>query len=234
MISTTYNMNINGLLIINKPVNLTSFAAIELIKRRFNIDKICHCGTLDPLATGVLVLGLGNYVKYSLLLSNLTKRYLVHILFGLKSNTLDLNGKIIFFEEKNIYLSSKKIKNALISIKKSIYQVAPDYSSIKHNKIPLYKYAKFDININIKKRKIKIYKIQFKILNGNVLILDITCSKGTYIRSLVNYLSKKIGYTSCVIKLIRLSSGKFNILNSYTLEYVLKLKDTNNLKKLIL
>ena len=227
-------MNINGTLIIDKPIGLTSFNVVESIKKKFNISKICHCGTLDPLATGVLIICLGNYVEYSLKFSNCKKRYLVHIVSGIKSNTMDLTGKIIFFEEKINYINRNKLKNILTSIKKSLYQIAPFYASIKHNKIPLYKYARFDVNTNIKKRQIKIHDIKLKKLNNNIIVLDIICSKGTYIRSIVNYLSVKLNHPLCIINLIRLSSGKTSILQSYSLKYVLSIKDVYSLKKLIL
>lgn len=216
-------MNDNAILILNKPQNITSYNAIIKIKNKFNINKIGHCGTLDPIASGILIICMGNKTKLSNKLSNTKKRYIVSGIMGLKSTTYDLKGKIKFFNTKSISIEKTHIKNILKLIKILNKQKPPTTSSIKHNNIHMYKYTKLNIKLNIKEKYIKIYNITLIKKFKNLIILDITCSKGTYVRSIIDYLGKKTHIPICVNNIIRLSSNKYTILNAYNLKNIIKL-----------
>jgi len=227
-------MNINGLLVINKPINITSNHIIEKIKKKFNLNNIGHCGTLDPLANGVLILCIGKKTKNSNIILNQKKRYIVNSIIGIKSKTYDTNGKINFYEKNKIEIEKLKIKHVIKLIQKKYNEKPPLFSSIKHNGLQLYKYARLEIDLKIKKRNTKIYKIGLINKKNNSITLDITCGKGTYIRSLINYLGKKLQQPICVKKISRISSGKYNILHSYNLKNILKLKNIQNFKNILL
>ena len=183
---------------------------------------------------GVLIVCFGNKVKDSLFLSLLEKRYVVRILVGVKSSTLDVTGKVYFFDTIDVNVKKYDLRCILRSLIKCAYQKPPLYSSIKHHKIPLYKYARLDIDVNIKRKKIIMHKIGLNIIKHNQIVLDITCSKGTYIRSVVEYLEEKLLIPMSVIQITRLSVGNFNILQSYSLSDILRFKSISEIEQVIL
>lgn len=224
----------HGLLLINKPQHITSNQTIQKIKKKFKLKKISHCGILDPIASGILIACIERQTNLTKHLQNKKKRYLAYAINGIKSTTHDIDGKISFFDENNIISDKKNIKKHIKTIKKTTNQIPPIFSSIKHNGIQFYKYARLDINIKPKHRYIKITKLKIIKISKTHMLLDITCSKGTYIREIINDIGKKLNCTLCIYHIIRLAIGNYNILDSYTLKNILKLKTHEELEKILI
>lgn len=224
----------HGILLLNKPQNITSHDVIQKIKKKFQLEKIGHCGTLDPTASGILITCIGNQTKLTEKMQNKKKRYLTYAISGLESTTHDTDGKITFFDTQNININKPTFKNYIKIIKKTLTQNPPLFSSIKHNGIQFYKYARLEINITPKKRPTNILKLNLIKHVEKIIILDITCSKGTYIREVIHDLGRHLNYPLCVYHIIRLSIDKYNILNSYSLKNVLNLKTKTELKKFLI
>ena len=184
----------NGIIIINKPAGFTSQQVVSKVKKILNIKKAGHTGTLDPLATGVLPILLGDCTKISKYLIEHDKKYIAKIKFGEKRDTGDLEGNVI-------EISNKKVEDevAIETILKNFIgkqeQIPPKYSAIKINGKKLYEYARRGEEIEIPKREIEIYELN--LLNfdreNQILEIEIFCSKGTYIRTLCEDISQKLG-----------------------------------------
>ena len=184
----------DGLIIINKPKGFTSQDVVSKIKKVLNIKKAGHTGTLDPLATGVLPVLIGKYTKLSKYLIEHNKVYRAKIQFGEKRTTGDLEGEIV--ETSDVKVKDIiKIKDVLSSMIGKQLQIPPIYSAIKVNGKKLYEYARNDENVEIPPREIEIYNLDFINFNENeqVLEFEVCCSKGTYIRTLCEDISKKLG-----------------------------------------
>lgn len=221
----------NGILIVNKPKNISSNKVLQIIKTTFNINKIGHSGTLDPLASGILIICIGKATKLSKTLSIKNKEYIVESIMGIKSESNDIEKKTKLFNRKannnNIKIEIKKIPTIQT-------QSSPTYSAIKHKGCPLYKYARIGIKIKKPERSYQTIKINLIKMYKKKLILKILCTKGTYIREIINDLSKKTLTPLCVSMITRTAIGKFNLLHSYSLQYILKLKNKNNLNKILI
>lgn len=184
----------NGIIIINKPAGFTSQQVVSKVKKILNVKKAGHIGTLDPLATGVLPILLGNCTKVSKYLIEHDKKYIAEIKFGEKRDTGDLEGKIVETSDKII--ENERIIDAVLRkfIGKQV-QIPPKYSAIKVNGKKLYEYARSGEEVEIPKREIEIYELNLLNFDFKKQILEIAigCSKGTYIRTLCEDISKKIG-----------------------------------------
>lgn len=182
----------DGIIVINKPKGITSSDAVQKVRKVLGIRQVGHCGTLDPMATGVLPIMVGQATKISKYLVEHDKTYIATVKLGEKTETGDSEGKII--ERKDIEpLTENKIQDVLNSFLGETMQIPPMYSSIKINGKKLYEYARKGINVNVEPRKINIFEI--KLLNCNVdeIKYKVKCSKGTYIRSLCEDIAKKLG-----------------------------------------
>ncbi len=207
---------INGLLIFNKPSGITSNDALNKIKKIFkNKNKTGFIGTLDPLCSGILLICFGKTTKLFKYIIKEKKTYLVTALLGIKTNTYDSYGYIT--KKKKVKYNKKKLIKIIKKYIGKIKQKIPIYSSCKYKNKPLYKYAIKGIKI-IKFNKIKIYKIKILSIKKNILKLKIKCSKGTYIRNIINQIGKKIKTYAHIISLKRTKIGKFYIKNSYKLK----------------
>lgn len=213
----------NGILLIDKPSGYSSNNVLQKIKNIFNKSKAGYIGTLDPLATGMLPICFGLATKFSKFLSDTDKVYYVIGRLGEKTNTSDSCGKIINVREINFSL--KKLKNTINNFIGTSFQTPSMYSAIKYNGIPLYKYARQGIKITIKPRKIKIYDIKYIDYINNNIFLKIYCSKGTYIRTLIEDLGEKLGCGAHVTELRRTKLANFNFKD------MLKINDLNNILK---
>ena len=194
----------DGILIINKPENYTSHDIVYKVKKILN-EKVGHTGTLDPLATGVLPLLVGKGTKISKYLIEHDKIYEAKIKLGIKTDTLDREGKII--EEKQVKnLEKEKVEEVINSFKGKQTQTPPIYSAIKINGKKLYQYAREGKNIEIPKREIEIYDIKLEFIDTNEKIIGITVhsSKGTYIRSLCSDIAEKLDTIGYMYSLNRL------------------------------
>lgn len=210
----------DGILIINKSKGLTSNDIVKKVKKILN-TKVGHTGTLDPNATGVLPLLLGNATKISKYLINHDKEYEAVIKLGAKTTTADVEGKII--EEKEVNkekLKKESIEEVLKSFIGKQQQTPPIYSAIKVNGKKLYEYARQGKEVEIKARNIEIYDLKLlKIDSKNdELTINVKCSKGTYIRSLCEDIAVKLETLGYMKELNRIQVGEFNIKDSVTIE----------------
>lgn len=203
----------NGILIINKEKGCTSHDIVYKVKKIFN-EKVGHTGTLDPLAEGVLPILIGKGTLCSKYLINHDKKYIVNLALGQKTETADLEGKII--EEKNIpnkSLTQSKIEKVLKSFIGKQQQMPPIYSAIKVNGKKLYEYARKGQNVEIKPREIEIYDIKLMNIDAQKkqIQFEVFCGKGTYIRSLCEDIAEKLETVGYMENLKRIQVGDFKI-----------------------
>lgn len=209
--------NINGLLIVNKPKGYTSHDVVNVVRKKLNIKKVGHTGTLDPNATGVLPILIGTATKISKYLVEHKKTYIATIDLGKKTDTGDAEGNVIQEDKKVKKLSEKKIIDVLNSFIGKQKQIPPIYSAIKINGKKLYEYAREGKKVDIKPREIEIYNIKLKRYYNNEIIFEVKCSKGTYIRVLCEDIAKKLGTIGYMKELQRTKVDIFNIENSINL-----------------
>ena len=201
----------DGIIVINKEKEYTSHDVVAKLKKKLNISKVGHTGTLDPNATGVLPILIGKGTKFSKYLINHDKIYEVQLELGKKTDTADVEGKII--EEKKV--DEKYIKENLLQVLESFVgkqeQIPPMYSAIKKNGKKLYEYARAGEKVELEARKIEIYKIDLNKYDKNIISFIVSCSKGTYIRSLCEDIAEKLNTVGYMKNLKRLQVGEFNI-----------------------
>ena len=208
----------NGILLIDKPSGLTSRDVVNIVGKSLGTKKIGHTGTLDPLATGVMVLCVGKYTKLVEMLTSYNKTYEASIVLGIKTDTLDITGKVLEEKCSNISLS-----DILLALKKfeGVYdQEVPIYSAVKINGKKLYEYARENKTIELPKRSVNISKISLISdikYENNKTLFSIRCnvSKGTYIRSLINDIASSLNTIGVMKELRRIEQGNFNIENCY-------------------
>lgn len=201
---------INGIILLDKEIGLSSNAALQQVKRLFFAKKAGHTGALDPLASGILPICLGSATKVARFLLNDNKRYFVSGKLGQTTDTLDCEGKVISTKDFK-QLTAIQIKKAALSFEGIIEQVPPMYSALKKDGQPLYKLARKGIEINRKARLITIFNIDFLNYENGIFSLEVSCSKGTYIRSLIDDIGKKLGCGSHVIELRRTGFAHIDI-----------------------
>ena len=212
----------DGIIIINKPKGFTSHDVINVARKALNIKKIGHIGTLDPNATGVLPILIGNATKVSKYLIEHNKEYIATVCLGEKRSTGDIEGEIIEedteIENKIQNMSRKYIEDILKSFIGKQKQTPPIYSAVKINGKKAYEYARKGQALEIKPRQIEIFKIECLEFTSNKLQFLVECSKGTYIRTLCEDIAKKIGTVGFLQDLKRTKVDIFNIKNSITIE----------------
>ena len=199
----------NGFLLLDKPEGLTSAQCVYKLRNTLGIKRIGHCGTLDPLATGLLPICIGEATKFSNYATNLDKVYEVEIKFGIETNTGDITGQII--AEKGFDVSDQFLKEHLASIKGINYQTPPMYSAIKKNGKPLYYWARKGVYLYRESRKIRVKDIKLLYRYENMAKLKVYCSKGTYVRTLVEQLGRNMESLATVSSLKRLEVGHLNL-----------------------
>lgn len=210
----------DGIIVINKEKDYTSHDVVAKLKKKLNISKVGHTGTLDPNATGVLPILIGKGTKFSKYLINHDKTYKAQIELGKKTDTADVEGNVI--EEKPV--DTEYIKQNLVQVLESFVgkqeQVPPMYSAIKKNGKKLYEYARKGEKIEVEPRKIEIYKIELVEYNEKNIDFIVSCSKGTYIRSLCEDIAEKLNTVGYMKNLERLQVGEFNIEKSVLIDDV--------------
>ena len=219
----------SGIFLINKDKGLSSNKAIQKIRRRLNIKKIGHFGTLDPLAEGLLICGINRGTKLSERFLNLDKSYFSRIMLGIKTTTDDSEGNII--EEKNIQVSEKEILETIKTFVGESKQKPPFFSALKYKGKPLYKYAREGKFVEKEPRDIKIYKILDIVIENAFVSCKISCSKGTYIRSIARDLGDKLGCGGHLVELVRLSQGKFELKDAKKVDDI-QMSDLINIENL--
>lgn len=210
----------NGIIIIDKEKNMTSRDVVNKVSKILDTKKIGHTGTLDPLATGVLVLCVGKATKLVDLITGYDKEYIAKVCLGTLTDTLDITGNII--KEKETNITKEEIENTLKSFIPGYEQEVPIYSAVKINGKKLYEYARNGETVELPKRYIKINSIDLisdiEYENGKTYFSFITnVSKGTYIRSLINDIGKKLNTYGTMLELRRTKQGNFKIEESSTI-----------------
>ncbi len=193
---------INGIVLLDKDTGLSSNAALQKVKRLFFAKKAGHTGALDPLASGILPICLGQATKVAQFLLDDDKRYFVRGKLGEMTDTLDSEGEIVKTQTFK-HLNEAKIIDAAMSFQGDILQVPPMYSALKKDGQPLYKLARQGIDVERPPRPITIHNIDFISYEQGIVTLEVSCSKGTYIRSLIQDIGDKLGCGAHVIELRR-------------------------------
>ncbi len=210
----------NGIIVIDKPEGFTSQDVVSKVKKILNIKKAGHTGTLDPMATGILPVMLGNYTKFSKYLIEHDKIYIAKVKLGKKTSTGDIEGDVIEEKEVKDYKTSELSKKVRSLIGKQL-QKPPMYSAVKVKGKKLYEYAREGIEVEVKPREIEIYDTEFDSYNEETkeLRFVVSCSKGTYIRVLCEELAERLGTVGHMTELRRIKVDNFD------LDYAIKLED---------
>ena len=211
--------HLSGVFLLNKPLGLSSNCALQKVRRLFNAQKAGHTGALDPLATGLLPICLGEATKFSHYLLDSTKRYQTTVKLGQTTTTGDAEGEILQQRETPA-LTAESIEKVLAQFRGDIQQVPPMYSALKRDGRPLYELARQGIEIEREARPVTIYELKLLSFTEDSLTLDVTCSKGTYIRVLGEDIGEALGCGGHLIHLHRTQTGHFELIPSYTLEYL--------------
>ncbi|MCG8317191.1 MAG: tRNA pseudouridine(55) synthase TruB [Pseudomonadales bacterium] len=216
--------NISGVLLLNKGLGVTSNAALQRVKRMYGAAKAGHTGSLDPLASGVLPICFGEATKFSQFLLDADKAYRVTGKLGTQTASGDADGEVL----RTCPVEGISEADLLATIEKfegEIEQIPSMYSALKHNGQPLYKLARQGIEVERKARKVMIHKIELLDFDGESFTLNVTCSKGTYIRNLVEDIGFALGNLAYVSRLHRTQSGPFAENDAISVEDLAKVMD---------
>ncbi|BBS86114.1 MULTISPECIES: tRNA pseudouridine(55) synthase TruB [Aeromonas] len=208
--------DVHGILLLDKPTGLTSNDVLQKVKRIYNAAKAGHTGALDPLATGMLPICLGEATKFSQYLLEADKRYEVTAKLGERTNTSDSDGEVVSTRPVNVAVGT--LIEALDQFRGPIMQVPSMYSALKHNGRPLYEYAREGIEIEREARPITVFELKLLSFEGDEVRLEVHCSKGTYIRSLVDDLGEVLGCGAHVTQLRRTQVASYPYDRMLTLE----------------
>ena len=208
--------DVHGILLLAKPSGITSNDALQQVKRIYNAAKAGHTGALDPLATGMLPICLGEATKFSQFLLDADKRYQVTAKLGERTNTSDADGTVI--STRPVKVSDAQLQEALACFRGDSLQVPSMFSALKHQGKPLYEYAREGIEIEREARPITVYELNLLEFAGDKLVLDIHCSKGTYIRTIIDDLGELLGCGAHVTQLHRSQVARYPAERMLTLE----------------
>ena len=212
----------NNILLLDKPEGITSFSAVSRVRRILSIKKAGHTGTLDPMATGVLPILLGGATRFSEFLPSHDKAYLAGFRLGVVTDTLDITGTVV--EEKPVNITQDEIELALAPFRGKILQIPPMYSAKSQGGRRLYALARQGIEVEREAREVEIYRLEItqcpeKLSTVNCqLSIDVECSTGTYIRSLIDDLGQSLGCGACMASLRRTKANGYDISRCVTLE----------------
>ena len=227
--------DIHGVFLLDKPQGTSSNDIMQKVKRIFQANKAGHTGALDPLATGMLPICLGEATKFSQFLLDADKRYLVTAKLGERTDTSDAEGQIV--ETRDVKVKTPEILTALEQFRGDILQVPTMFSALKHNGKPLYEYARQGITVEREARPITIFELNFIEYNAPYLTLEVHCSKGTYIRTLVDDLGEVLGCGAHVTMLRRTAVADYpteKMLDWHTLQSLAEQQDLSLLDALLL
>lgn len=224
----------NGIIVVNKPKNHTSFDVIAILRKKLGQKKIGHMGTLDPMATGVLPILLGSTAKFQIFTEENEKEYIAEIIFGLTTTTWDIFGEETGKKETNI--SKENLAEILPKFTGEIMQVPPMFSAIKKNGVKLCDLARKGKEIEREARKVEIKKLEILDFNEEkqTAKLKILCSKGTYIRSLCHEIGVALGTGACMGELTRTLSNSFRLEESTALEKIKNMELNEIIENLVL
>lgn len=224
--------SLDGALLVDKPVGCTSHDVVDAIRRKFNIKKVGHCGTLDPNATGLLIIVLGRGTKLSEKLMSDDKVYEGDIKFGEATDSYDADGKIIATLPVPP-LTLDQLNEAASGFVGDLQQIPPMVSAKKQGGVPLYKLARKGIEVVREPRLVHIFNYRFTAYTEPLAKFRVACTKGTYVRSLAHELGAKLGCGAHLATLRRVTSGKWDVADALTLEGILALS-TSELEKRVI
>lgn len=207
---------IDGVFLLNKPLGFSSNQALKKIQWLFNAKKAGHTGTLDPMASGLLPICIGEATKFSNRLLEANKTYIATVQLGLTTTTGDQEGEVL--SQKEVVLKSNQLQETLQKFIGDITQIPPMFSALKFEGKPLYEYARQGIEIERKPRPVTIYDIKLNKIEESIVILEVICSKGTYIRTLAEDIGHALGCGAHLKGLERTQTGNFQLQNALTIE----------------
>ncbi len=222
---------VSGILNINKPGGMTSHDVVDRVRRISGQRRVGHAGTLDPLATGVLLVCLGQATRVAEYLMASDKVYQAQVRLGVSTDTHDAEGEVTATAEVNV--SEDEVREALSSFVGSIQQVPPMYSALKHKGTPLYKLARQGITVEREPRSVEIHDIELLDWTPPLLTIRVKCSPGTYIRALARDLGQKLGCGAHLQSLTRLASGHFTLETAVSLDELEKVWAQGDWRKLL-
>lgn len=214
--------DIHGVVLIDKPTGYSSNDVLQKVKRLFNANKAGHTGALDPIATGMLPICLGEATKFSQFLLDADKRYRVIARLGQRTTTSDSEGEVV--SQRDVAVTQQQIDAALDTFMGETLQIPSMFSALKYQGRPLYEYARQGIEVPREARKITVYAIEFIRFEADELELEIHCSKGTYIRTIIDDLGEKLACGAHVIYLRRTQVATYPVTNMVTLETLQQLQ----------
>lgn len=207
---------IDGVFLLNKPLGFSSNQALKKIQWLFNAKKAGHTGTLDPMASGLLPICIGEATKFSNRLLEANKTYIATVQLGLTTTTGDQEGGVV--SQKEVVLKPNQLQETLQKFTGDITQIPPMFSALKFEGKPLYEYARQGIEIKRKPRPVTIYDIKLNKIEESIVILEVICSKGTYIRTLAEDIGHALGCGAHLKGLERTQTGNFQLLDALTIE----------------
>lgn len=225
----------NGIILINKPEGITSRDVVNIAIKKLGTKKIGHTGTLDPIATGVMVICIGRATKLVDILTCENKEYIAEVTLGIRTDTLDITGNIL--EKKDTNITKEKLEKVINSFKGKYNQEVPIYSAIKIKGKKLYEYARNQEEVILPKREVEIFSIELLNYTENKFTFKCTVSKGTYIRSLIKDICNKLETIGTMSKLTRTKQGNFKLENCIEVDEIsekniIGIKDILEVKKI--
>ena len=206
----------DGVILINKPKGITSRDVVNEVCKILKTKKVGHTGTLDPIASGVLVVCVGKATKLVDIITSANKEYVATVKLGLLTDTLDLDGEVL--KKEKVAIRKEELSKVLDSFLGTYEQEVPIYSAVKVNGKKLYEYAREGKKVNLPKRMVEIKEIELINLTDEEYKFKVLASKGTYIRSLIYDINRKLNVIGVMSDLVRTKQGIFNIDDAYTLE----------------
>lgn len=222
---------VHGVLLLDKPSGITSQTAVSRAKTLLKAAKAGHTGTLDPLATGLLPLTLGEATKFSQSLLDAEKTYRAHVRLGVTTATGDLEGEVLARCDRAPDLGG--LEGVLAGFRGSIEQVPPMYSALKREGKPLYEYARAGVHLVREPRRVTIHALELIAASESELILDVRCSKGTYVRVLAEDIGRALGCGGCLAALRRTAVGPFGLAGAVTLDDLGDLPEAERVRRLL-
>ena len=214
---------VDGIIVVDKIYGASSNEVLQRVKRLFNAAKAGHTGSLDPLATGVLPICFGEATKFSQYLLDSDKSYRTTMKMGVRTTTGDREGEVV--EERPVSVTRGDVEAILSQFRGEVEQVPSMYSALKHNGRPLYEYAREGIEIERPSRKITVHRLELLDFDGDECVLEVDCTKGTYVRTLVEDIGEALGCLGHVAELKRLKAGPYTEHQSYSLDELAQLRD---------
>lgn len=210
--------DLHGLIVVDKPAHHTSHDVVARIRRWSGVRRVGHAGTLDPFATGVVVVAVGRATRVLQYAQNSDKRYLAHVVLGAETDSADVEGVVVRRSHTDTWPELSEVATALQQFIGTVEQVPPAFSAIKVDGQPLYKRARAGIEVEVPTRLVDIYSITITAYEPPDLVLDIHCGKGTYIRSIARDLGASLGTYAYCHGLRRTASGRLSVAQAWTLD----------------